>query len=891
MDACGPSLARNATPALPVEVRAVVPPYATPAPGDLVRRAVHAAYCDRPAEAAAILAVILADHAELPPSLRPPQGAPPRSSEPPPGYFEQTSARELLRDPDQPRLGDAALLACHVLYRLYAFDELAGWVDQVRRRSLAPPDDPLPELDLGAGLVREGRLREGRTLMDAIGRAHPDMPSDRRAFLLHNLGITVSQLGDFRLARDYASEAVAVCRAAGNEWLLGSMLTGHGLLELRSFSLDHGAALLGEAVLLLEKANRVQFAHQARFNLAIVRYKQGRTAEALALVDRCEDALRRGDNVQAWLQTRLTRCKIHLVDGRAELALAIAREVEAQTAARGFQREEGLAVEMQGDARFLRGDLTAARRLHARALAMARVESPDGDLAAGLQRRLAQSDLLGGDLATAHRGLQAALLASRACGEAFEEVVAGHLLATARRRLGDLEGARAAARDAVEQARVHGCTLELARALLAEARAEARLAARGAGANRETAWARAAEARQITVRLGFAGDQSEIDRFLARLREAWRAAWVWAGGPPPPESLDDRAEPAFVAGSPAMAAAAAAMAAAASSDDPVLIVGETGTGKEVAARRIHDLGRRQGGPLVAVNCAAIPADLFEREFFGHAPGAFTGAERGARGLVELANRGTLFLDEVGDLPVSAQGKLLRLLQEGAFRRLGDPVERTVDLRVIAATNVDLPARVAAGDFRRDLYYRLSVLEVALPPLRDRGPDVLGLVRAFVRRGLGAGAEPADALPADVLRALERYDWPGNVRELEGLVRRACLFARSGQRLPAAMVPAGLRAVMDTASVIPPAATATTTAVAGLVADGDDDQDNEADDGRVSGRAEGGDLRLEVRLEEAERTAIRQALAAAQGNRTRAAQLLGVSRKSLYEKLRRLGIAE
>ncbi|HOX26971.1 MAG TPA: sigma 54-interacting transcriptional regulator [Candidatus Krumholzibacteria bacterium] len=904
MDARGRSLAGKAAPAPVAGPRCAIAPHAVspcdrPVPRNLLVAALHAILHERYVEGGALVAAILADHAELPPSFAARRAAP-GDGNLPAGVLDEPGAAELIRDPARPRVGDAAVLASRVLYRRQFFAELAVWVDEVRRRDLVWSDEPLPELEYGAALIRAGRLREGRALLEQVERDHPGIPPLRRAMLANNLGVAVSQMGEFQRARDLLAEAVAICRAPRHEWLLGSMLTGHALLELRSFSLDHAEALLREAVERLDGTRQRLRAHQARFNLAIAHYKQGRLAEALAQVDCCEDQLRRGGDLQCWIMARLTRCKIHLVAGQADEADAIACEVERLDAARTFQRELGLAIEMQGDAAVLRGQLAAARARYERALAMARVETPDGDLAAGLKRRLAQVALLSGEFAAAHRGLMEALLASCTAGEMFEEVVSGRLLAVTRRRLGDLDGARSAARTAVERARIHGCQIELARSLLEEARAEARLAASGRAASRETAWARAAEARQVAVRLGFAADHAEIDRFLSRLREAWRAAWVWAGGPPPPESLDDRATPAFVAGSPPMVAAAAEMAAAAAVDDPVLITGETGTGKEVAARRIHDLGRRREHPLIAVNCAAVPADLFEREFFGHAAGAFTGADHDAPGLVELAHRGTLFLDEVGDVPADLQAKLLRLLQDGTFRRLGDPGERSVDLRVIAATNVDLPARIAAGDFRPDLYYRLNVLQVSLPPLRVRGPDVRELVRVFVRRALGADAEPEAAVPAAVLAAIDRYGWPGNVRELEALVRRACLFARSGRMLPPGMVPAGLRAVM----AVEDGASAT----AGDHGDdegedeggGEDCGGRDRSDGRCGRSTSSGapttspesaaDLSLDARLVDAERTAIRDALAAALGNRTLAAKLLGVSRKSLYDRLRRLGIA-
>ncbi len=823
---------------------------------DLAAHAACAFRDENHERAVGLAARLLRDHLPLPDVLASAPEPAVRTA-PPPDLFLQPGPWDLFRDPRNPAVGDVVLLALRAMYARHAYGQVGDWVDVIRRRGAAPPNDILPELLVGAAYVSTNRLREGYTVFEELLRTHPDASPERRANLLHNLGLTLSQLGEFRRARELLAEAVTLSRISGETWQLGKILIGHALVEIRSFALREGETLLREAAGKLDASGQRVVANSARFNLAIALYKQARPAEALAVVDRVEPELLRAGQMLSWVQTRLTRCKTHLVAGRADAAEAIAVEIERKAAARAFLRETGLAVEMQGDAAVLRGDLAAARTFYDRAMAMADARAPVGDIAAGLRRRLGQVSLLEGDLDQACGRLRDAVLAGRTAGEAFEEVVSGRLLADCRRELGDPEAARAAAHDAVSRARTHGCEMELSRALLAEARAEAVLAAGGLGGDRETAWARAGAARQSAGRRGVPGHRDICDRFLARLREAWRSAWVWAGGPPPPESLDGGAEPAFVAASPVMVDAAGQMALAAASDDPLLITGETGTGKEVAARRVHGLGRRSRGPLVSVNCAAVPPDLFEREFFGHAPGAFTGAEQGARGLVEQAHRGTLFLDEVGDLPAGLQGKLLRLLQDGTFRRLGDPAEMHVDLRVIAATNVDLPQRVSSGTFRRDLFYRLCVLEVALPPLRDREGDVVALVRAFVRRGLGDGAEPEAALPGAVLAAMSRYDWPGNVRELEGLVRRACLFARMGKAMPTTMVPAGLREVMEAG----------------------EEEDASATES----------LNLDARMAVVERDVVTAALRSAAGNRAQAARLLGVSRKALYAKIRRLGL--
>ena len=214
----------------------------------------------------------------------------------------------------------------------------------------------------------------------------------------------------------------------------------------------------------------------------------------------------------------------------------------------------------------------------------------------------------------------------------------------------------------------------------------------------------------------------------------------------------------------------------ATTDATVLILGETGTGKELIARAIHNLSTRSARPLVKVNCAALPTELIESELFGHEKGAFTGAIARRAGRFELADGGTIFLDEIGDLPLKLQAKLLRVLQEGEFERLGSARTHKVDLRVIAATNQDLSKAIGEGTFREDLYYRLNVFPVTVPSLRERPDDVPLLVRHFVAKYSKKMGRPIDTIPEHVMDTLERYPWPGNVRELENIIERAVILA-------------------------------------------------------------------------------------------------------------------
>ncbi|HRB14029.1 MAG TPA: sigma 54-interacting transcriptional regulator, partial [Vicinamibacteria bacterium] len=229
----------------------------------------------------------------------------------------------------------------------------------------------------------------------------------------------------------------------------------------------------------------------------------------------------------------------------------------------------------------------------------------------------------------------------------------------------------------------------------------------------------------------------------------------------------------------------------------VLIHGESGTGKELVAREIHDRSARARRAMIRVNCASIPHELFESEFFGHVKGAFTGALRDRAGRFQAADGGTLFLDEVGEIPLDLQGKLLRAIQEGQFERVGDDAVRTVDVRLVAATNRDLGAEIKAGRFREDLFYRLSVFPIFVPPLRDRAADIPILAAHFAEAASRRLKVSRPRLTRADLDRLTRYDWPGNIRELQNVIERAAIVSRGG--------PLRLSDLLPSARAVPPAA--------------------------------------------------------------------------------------
>jgi transcriptional regulator with GAF, ATPase, and Fis domain len=248
---------------------------------------------------------------------------------------------------------------------------------------------------------------------------------------------------------------------------------------------------------------------------------------------------------------------------------------------------------------------------------------------------------------------------------------------------------------------------------------------------------------------------------------------------PQPRTASDRGDDVIIGDGDAMRYVMSRIEQVAPTDATVLLHGETGTGKELVARALHRKSPRRDRPFVVVNCAAMPAPLIESELFGRERGAFTGAHATQIGRFELANHGTIFLDEIGELPLEVQPRLLRVLQEGQVERLGNPRTVEVDVRVVAATNRDLAEEVRAGRFRRDLYYRLNVFPITLPSLAQRREDIPALVRHLVDRLGRALRRRVDTVPDDVMALLQAHDWPGNVRELENVLQRAIIVSKNG----------------------------------------------------------------------------------------------------------------
>jgi len=333
----------------------------------------------------------------------------------------------------------------------------------------------------------------------------------------------------------------------------------------------------------------------------------------------------------------------------------------------------------------------------------------------------------------------------------------------------------------------------------------------------------------------------------------------------------EKYEGGLVGGTPAMQEIYKTIGRVAESDATVLIHGESGTGKELVARAIHYHGMRAGRPFVAVNSAAIPSELLESELFGHEKGSFTGAVARKLGKFEAAAGGTLFLDEIGDMSLSLQGKLLRVLQEREFERVGGTEPIKTDVRVIAATHHNLEKMVRENRFREDLFYRLNVIQINIPPLRKRKDDVVPLAEHFLRKYREGKGVTAQSFTPETLKALRAYDWPGNVRELENAVQRAVTLSQGDKIFPDALPP----------QVFRPGRGVTISFESFL-------EEKLADLVERLGGLDQGDI-YDLVMQRVEKPLITHVLRKTEGNQVRAASLLGINRNTLRKKIKELGI--
>ena len=681
-------------------------------------------------------------------------------------------------------------------------------------------------------LHRLGRLADAREHGGRALRA-ADQGGDllHSAKSLHLLGVIAYRLGELQNARDLYEQALALYRRLGEEREAARLRNDLGLIHKNLCEWDVAKGHLTAALETLRSLGHYAETAHPLLNLGIVHQKRGEWARALDYFQETERVVRQVAD-PLWLSRSMIGignvARLQRRFGDAEKAYAEALDHARRMSTR---REEVLAIEFLGELEFDRDRPEAALIRYEEGLSAAERMAPDGDLIVELERRRAEALGAIGRLEEAERSLERAMRLARSSDDRLEFAiahrVAGQLAMAAGRREFAIDRWHEAAR---LLAACHE-RLELGRTWLALGRT----------VNDP------AEARRYLYRASALFSDLDTPYWLELAeQELKRVTESPSGnGPAAPGSMLGRRHraPSLVAYSQPMQRVETLARRAAATELTVLITGETGTGKELIARTIHTLSARADRPFLAVNCGAFRADLALSQLFGHRKGAFTGAHAEGVGLVEAAHSGTLFLDEVGELPADVQVTLLRFLECGEYLRLGETQVRRADVRLIAATNRELRSGTPGVGLRPDLVFRLDEIGIRLPALRERPEDILPLAHHFL--SFYGGLE-GPRLSREAESVLRSYAWPGNVRELENVMKRVSALHRADELLDT-------DALMPFLSRIPEPIGAT------------------------------------PRRPDDERTALIAAWERAGGNKSRAAQLLGVSRKTLYARMKRLGV--
>ena len=696
---------------------------------------------------------------------------------------------------------DAVVVGAWSLYDLRRFQDCRAWLFKAQDKGW------LSDGDVEAAVVImwihncEGRYE---STVDEVGRlldrAEPSLDLVDRGWLFYTRGAALRMTGDMAGSLDDLMTARTLFRLVGRRDLRAEVGNLVGLVRFRLRRFEEAEEHFVDALEVNRSLGLTRRVADNLQNLGLTCYKTGR-------YDKARKLFKETMGIRNLSPDRICRARIALgkldvlqrrfEDARSNLMAAYSIAVEQHK-----PREECLGLEFLGDVFRHEGKPAEARRYYARAMVIARKIAPEGDLVLELLRREGECMIAMDRYEQAEVLLGQAMTLARRQHDPFELGVIERCRAELHARQGDIVAGVAATDTAVSVLSGIRADHELAMAHLTAAGlyldAAGDLDAAIAIVDRDTSSGRTAgpaapvlqvmiaRARRHAVAAEFLFQRVDEPHWERRAQKRLAAIdrLGHRDGAHRPDLDPARIDPhAMVAVSAAMRRILARCDTYAEYVEPVLVTGDTGTGKELVCRRLHESSPRSSGPFVAVNCAAIPADLFEREFFGHARGAYTSADSEAPGYVAQAEGGTLFLDEVGDLPLALQGKLLRLIEYREYRRLGDPSVRTADVRVVAATNAHLSALVEEGRFRKDLYYRLRMMTVEVPPLRERPEDIGPLLDLFLTRMTGRVTDAVDVFVPAHLERIESSRLEGNARELMQLAREALLRLGRGDRSP------------------------------------------------------------------------------------------------------------
>jgi DNA-binding NtrC family response regulator/tetratricopeptide (TPR) repeat protein len=716
-----------------------------------------------------------------------------------------------------------------------------------------------------AQTLRSWILLERGEIGEALAAAHDALSLLRQATDHRAYGDALLALGRVHLRSGRVEDALGEFRDALATFRRAENLSGMGraLHDMAVAEKSLGRLAAAEdgcraALDIAEQLGQRRFLMTRRHSLAILLFHKGQWRASRRLAEAAlHEAVALGD---AFVEvcTRISCARALVVGGEEdEQAQALLERARSLAGARGFAREEALAHEFLGDLARARGDWALAEACWRRALAIGERIAPHGDVSGEPLRRLAEARLAAGDLRGGLDFARRAYAVTRRCGDRREQLVTLRVLGQIAAACGRARAAWGAYQASVRGLEAIGARTELAHALVALGRHLVEGGSESDAAyGREVIERAAALFEAGDLRAGAAAARGAIpvdERSRVAAEPAQRpGARRAARSDAPARTLSVRGvrgRREIVTRDPAFIELLERITVVARGGGAILLLGETGTGKELLARLAHEASGRRGR-FVAANAAGFPEGLVESELFGHVRGAFTGAIEDKAGLIESADGGTFFLDEVGDLPPAVQVKLLRVLDETVVKRVGALEGRAVDVRFVAATNRDLKGLVRDERFRRDLYYRLSVHEMPIPPLRERRGDVALLAAHLIARLAARDRVLAPALSPDALAALEAYAWPGNVRELESEMERAFVRAREAGEVRLSHLSPWVAAPVEPVG-----------------------------DARV--------LRGEVAA--IERMRIREALDRSGGNTARAAHSLGMTRQALRYKIQKYGL--
>jgi len=663
-------------------------------------------------------------------------------------------------------LFDVLALVGHCIFGLRDFKSLDAFLKEMQE--LGYSGEPEIQLLQAYKMMIKGQAPAAMTLcQDFLEEHRPNIHPLAGDFLLAH-GHCGSQAGHQDLPNESFEAAYGIFHVQGRKFEIARTANVFGFHYLRTGRYQKATEWFSKAQTIFENLNLPRRLSVVYLHQGIAQYKLGQLALSAENLQKSLALGVEGDWTHRQCFANIALGNVYRMMRDFEAAQNHLTKGYTQAQTKFMAREESLALEFLGDVYRDQGKLADAIRFYDRAMAISEPLAPEGDVVAEIHRRRGECDCRQGNYVKSKKALKRSLELTRNMGDRYEEgtVLRGLAeLAVAQQRYGDAQGLIQSSCDIFEEI---GAQLELATSRLYQAEIfmanrPVDLIERPDMLRLNQAWHCATDALKIFLKIDISywiGKANGAVKRVTALRKDLEAKQIKSSRAKSTEISGD----VIIYKSQEMAQVLELCDLYAEYPNPLLIFGKTGTGKELIARRIHQNSGREG-TLVSVNVASIAPSLFEREFFGHVKGAFSGADENRIGYAERADGGTLFLDEIGDLPLELQPKLLRLLQDGRFHAVGDPDERQVDCRLVAATNVDLAQASMEGKFRQDLYYRLRGLTLNIPALSERQGDIVPLMEHFLSLSANESRKVTDYLNPASLELVREYSWPGNIREL------------------------------------------------------------------------------------------------------------------------------